>query len=199
MIETILRKVENKDEFLKQSLVKITTNEGEAPAELKEVVNTIQPFFVENKFFVESLKRNKRNLKAKFSGEELERVLNWIQANKTRKHMIQRIKEAIGFREIAAEKYNNYKIIVYRKSEVLRGESIIRKIDYSTPFMYLSDKDGWKKMGTKIKEELKETARNLIEKIRITGTYEEADLDITIKDEESNLSIYLRLVCNKNW
>lgn len=196
MIEKLLKTVDQRDAYLAEALKVIKFNEGETPVGLEEARDIIQPFFNEDKFFVESVKRNIKKLRSKFQEDDLERALAWVQAKKTRNHLIQRIEEAKGFREIAEENYDNYHIISYRKINVIRADNIISKTDFSNFFISLTSSEGFKQLNNKFKEDIKERAMSIIHDIKKKGYYDTDKLNMQLVDEETNNTLDLRLACN---
>jgi len=197
MLSEILKDVDNKVEFLEKALNVVRKNEGGEVPGLEEDIKIIQPYFTEDKYFIEVVKKNIRKLRIKFKDEELERSLAWVQANKTRKHLIQRIDEAIGFIEIANGNFNNFRILGFRKINVIRDNNIRQKTDFMSAFIVLTTKDGFKEMQNKFKTDISLRALSIVNEIKDTGYFDENHLSMMLSDEETKLSISLRLACNR--
>jgi hypothetical protein len=199
MIEKILAGMprENHVEFLNRALLKVAEDKGPEIIELKEELDAVKPFFHEDKYFVAAVKSNIKKIRSTFEGEEQERAMAFVNARKVRNHTIQRIEEAIGYRELADGNFENFAIMAFSKIPAIRGDELILKIDYSKPYYLTTTAKSFKETENIFRGKIVSKARELLMKIMDTDTYDPVDADILLKDEQTGVSMELHLACNR--
>lgn len=202
MIEKVLAKVSgNKIEELNKLLLFVRKNEGSVIKEAEDLkeIEELVPFFAEEEYFVKAINANIKNLKV-FSESDFQRARNYLRAKKVRNYLIQRIEEAIGLREIADNKFDNYKIVANRiKVDVKMSEGIganlIEKVDYKDIIFTLTSKNGIKKANHQAFQGMIDVLNNILADIKTKGYY-----DTSIAEAEYRADDYIlpfKITCDK--
>lgn len=202
MFEEILKKKEDKIAFLNAVITKVLTNEGEDILELQEELIEIKPYFEENKFFIKEVNRNFKRLKKVFTDEkEYERALAFVRARKVRNHIIRRAEEALGYREIASDNFENYQLVVKRVETVIRKEMLIEKINFKNTLFTLTTSEGFKDVDNHYYTEIIKYGNKVIDSLKKKGVYnpEDCEIQLEYEDEETKevILLPLRITCEK--
>lgn len=202
MFEKILKDKEDKIAFLNAVITKVLTNEGEDIPELKQELIEIKPYFEENKFFIKDVNRNFKRLKKVFTDEkEYERALAFVRARKVRNHVICRAEEALGYREIASDNFENYQLVAKRVEVVIRKEILIEKINFKNTLLTLTTNEGFKKVDNYYYTEIIKAGLEIIGTLKKKGIYNPEDCEVQLEyiEEETNevILLPLRITCEK--
>lgn len=202
MFEKIVEDKENRKEFLEKVLAKVKDNIGDDIPEIAKELREIAPFFTEDKYFVKDVNHNFKRLKQAFKDEEFERALTYVRARKVRNHVMRRAEEALGYREIANNKFNTYQIVAKRIEPVIKKDILIEKTNFTNTLFALTTDDGFKEIDNFYYKEIVNKGKEIITQINENGYYDPSLCEVELEhiDEETKKTILLpiRLTCEKN-
>lgn len=202
MFEAILKDKEDKVAFLNAVIKKAQTNEGAVVPELEKEFKEIQPFFTDDKDFVSEVNNNYRRLKKAFSGDELEKALDFVRARKVRNHVTKRAEEALGYRAIASGKFDEYQIVAKRVEVAIRKDALIEKTNFKNTLFTLTSENGFKDVENPYYGQIITAGRKIVEDITKKGVYDPIDCEFELSwfpenDPDDTLYLPLRLTCEK--